>query len=244
MERKTALITGASRGIGRAIALKYAKNGYNIAINYIGDVSLAEGVKKECEAFGVIANIYEADVSSYSACEQMVDKIIADFGKIDVLINNAGITKDTLLMRMDENMFQSVINVNLTSVFNMCKTVTKYMMKARSGRIVNISSIVGIFGNAGQCNYSASKAGIIGFTKSLAKEIGRRGITVNAVAPGFIETPMTAVLPEETKQKMLSTISLSRFGQPEDIANAIFFFTSDEASYITGQVLVVDGGMN
>lgn len=244
MERKTALITGASRGIGRAIALKYAKNGYNIAINYIGDASLAEGVKKECEAFDVTVNIYEADVSSYSACEQMVDKIIADFGHIDVLVNNAGITKDTLLMRMDESMFQSVINVNLNSVFNMCKTVTKYMMKARSGRIVNISSIVGIFGNAGQCNYSASKAGIIGFTKSLAKEIGRRGITVNAVAPGFIQTPMTDVLPEEAKQKMLSTISLSRFGQPEDIANAIFFFTSDEASYITGQVLVVDGGMN
>ena len=240
---KVALVTGATRGIGKQIALTLAKEGYNIALNYRTQNEELENTKKEIEANNVKCLTVQGDVSSFEDCERFVKEIIEEYGKIDVLVNNAGITKDTLLMRMKKEDFTSVIDVNLVGTFNVTKNVISYMMKARSGRVVNISSVVGVAGNAGQTNYSASKAGIIGFTKSLAKEVASRNILVNAVAPGFIETAMTDVLKDEVKENIAKSIPLNRMGKTEDIANVVKFLASKESSYITGQVINVDGGM-
>lgn len=238
-----AFITGATRGIGREIAITLAKNGFNIALNYRTQNEELENLKKEIESENVKCFAVQGDVSSFESAEEMVNKIIEKFGKIDVLVNNAGITKDMLLMRMKKEDFESVIDVNLVGTFNVTKNVISFMMKQRSGRIINISSVVGISGNAGQTNYSASKAGIIGFTKSLAKEVGSRNILVNAVAPGFIETQMTDVLKDEVKEEIAKQIPLKRMGTTQDVANVVKFLASEESSYITGQVIQVDGGM-
>jgi len=238
-----AFITGATRGIGREIAITLAKNGFNIALNYRTQNEELENLKKEIESENVKCFAVQGDVSSFESAEEMVNKIIEKFGKIDVLVNNAGITKDMLLMRMKKEDFESVIDVNLVGTFNVTKNVIPFMMKQRSGRIINISSVVGISGNAGQTNYSASKAGIIGFTKSLAKEVGSRNILVNAVAPGFIETQMTDVLKDEVKEEIAKQIPLKRMGTTQDVANVVKFLASEESSYITGQVIQVDGGM-
>ena len=243
-ENKIALVTGASRGIGKAIALKLAAEGAKVAINFAGNVAKAEEVKAAIESAGSESLLVQADVSNVEAVDEMIAKVVDKFGKIDILINNAGITRDNLLMRMKDSDFDEVINTNLKGVFNCTKAVSKLMMKQRSGRIVNMASIVAITGNAGQTNYAAAKAGIIGFSKSAAKELAARGITVNVVAPGFIETDMTAVLPDKIKESMLNEIPLGRIGSPEDIANAVKFLVSDEAAYITGQVIRVDGGMS
>ncbi len=240
---KVALITGATRGIGKEIALTLAKEGYHIAFNYRKENEELEQVKKEIEENQAKYLSVKADVSDFSECEEFVKQTIDQFGKIDVLVNNAGITKDSLLIRMKEEDFKEVINVNLVGTFNMTKNVIGYMLKARTGRIINISSVVGISGNAGQTNYSASKAGILGFTKSLAKEVASRNILVNAIAPGLIETSMTEVLKEEVKEEIEKTIPLKRIGTPKDVANVVKFLAGDESSYITGQVLHVDGGM-
>ncbi len=240
---KVALITGATRGIGKQISLTLAKEGYNIALNYRTENNELEDLKKQIENLNVKCLPVKGDVSSYEDCENMTKQIIENFGQIDVLVNNAGITKDTLLLRMKKEDFESVIDVNLVGTFNMTKNVAGYMMKARSGRIINISSVVGIAGNAGQSNYSASKAGIIGFTKSLAKELASRNILVNAVAPGYIETDMTNVLSDSVKENILNTIPLRKVGKAEDVANVVKFLASDESSYITGQVINIDGGM-
>ncbi len=240
---KIALITGATRGIGKQIAITLAKSGFDVAINYRTENEDLENTKKAIEENGVKCLAVKGDVSNFEDCEAFVKQVIDEYGKIDVLVNNAGITRDTLIMRMKEKDFKDVIDVNLTGTFNVTKNVVPYMMKARSGRIINISSVVGITGNAGQTNYSASKAGIIGFTKSLAKELGSRNVLVNAVAPGFIETDMTAVLKEDIKQNIANQIPLKRMGTPEDVANVIKFLASEESSYITGQVINIDGGM-
>ncbi|MGN1269294.1 MAG: 3-oxoacyl-[acyl-carrier-protein] reductase [Clostridia bacterium] len=240
---KVAFITGATRGIGRQIAVTFAQNGYDIAINYRNENQDLEDTKKEIEAKGAKCFAVQGDVSNFEDCENCVKDIIQEYGKIDVLVNNAGITKDTLLMRMKKEDFEQVIDVNLIGTFNVTKNVINYMLKARSGRIINISSVVGISGNAGQTNYAASKAGIIGFTKSLAKEVASRNILVNAVAPGFIETNMTEVLKEEVKENIAKQIPLNRMGTVQDVANVVKFLASDESSYITGQVINVDGGM-
>ena len=244
LEGKVALVTGASRGIGRAIALQLASEGAKVAINFAGNTAKAEEVKSEIESSGGEALLVQADVSSAEAVEEMVTKVTEKFGKIDILVNNAGITRDGLLMRMKDSDFDEVINTNLKGVYNCTKVVSKLMIKQRSGRIINMASIVGITGNAGQTNYAAAKAGIIGFSKSAAKELAARGITVNVVAPGFIDTDMTAVIPEKIKETMLKEIPLGRMGSPEDIAHAVKFLASDDAAYITGQVIRVDGGMN
>lgn len=241
--KKIAFITGATRGIGKQIAITLAKSGYDVAINYRTENEELENTKKEIEENNVKCLAVKGDVSSFEDCEKCVKEIIEEFGKIDVLVNNAGITRDTLLMRMKKEDFESVIDVNLIGTFNVTKNVINYMMKARSGRIINISSVVGVSGNSGQTNYSASKAGIIGFTKSLAKEVGLRGILVNAVAPGFIETQMTDVLKDEIKEEIAKTIPLKRMGVAQDVANVVKFLASEESSYITGQVIHVDGGM-
>lgn len=243
LDGKTALVTGASRGIGRAIALRLAAEGARVAINYAGNVKAAEEVKAAIEAAGGTAILCRADVADSAAVEAMVADVAKEFGAIDILVNNAGITRDTLLMRMKDEDFAKVLDTNLKGVFYCTKAVSKLMMKKRSGRIVNMASVVGLVGNAGQTNYAAAKAGVIGFSKSAAKELASRGITVNAVAPGFIGTDMTADLPESVKEKALSDIPLGRAGQPEDVANAVLFLASDQASYITGQVVHVDGGM-
>lgn len=240
---KCALITGATRGIGKQIAITLAKQGYNIALNYRRENEELENTKKEIEEIGVQVLAVKGDVANFEDCESFVKKTIEKFGQIDVLVNNAGITKDMLLMRMKKEDFEQVIDTNLVGTFNVTKNVVPYMMKARSGRIINISSVVGISGNAGQTNYSASKAGIIGFTKSLAKEIASRNILVNAVAPGFIETNMTDVLKDEIKQEIAKNIPLKRMGSAQDVANVVKFLVSDDSSYITGQVINVDGGM-
>ena len=242
-EKKVALITGATRGIGKEIALTLAEAGYNIALNYRKENEELEKLKNEIKEKGVECLTVCGDVSNFEEVEKFVKEIIEKFGKIDVLVNNAGITKDMLLMRMKKEDFESVIDVNLVGTFNVTKNVISYMMKARTGRIVNISSVVGISGNAGQTNYSASKAGIIGFTKSLAKEVASRNINVNAVAPGFIETSMTEVLKEEIKEEIAKTIPLKRMGKAKDVANLVKFLVSEDSSYITGQVINVDGGM-
>ena len=240
---KCALITGATRGIGKQIAITLAKQGYNIALNYRKENEELENTKKEIEEIGVQVIAVKGDVANFEDCENFVKQVIERFGQIDVLVNNAGITKDMLLMRMKKEDFEQVIDTNLVGTFNVTKNVVPYMMKARSGRIINISSVVGISGNAGQTNYSASKAGIIGFTKSLAKEIASRNILVNAVAPGFIETNMTDVLKDDVKQEIAKNIPLKRMGTAKDVANVVKFLASDDSSYITGQVINVDGGM-
>ena len=244
LKNKVALITGASRGIGRAIALQLAAEGAKVAINFAGNTAKAEEVKAEIESKGIEALLVQANVADSEAVDEMVKKVADTWGKIDILVNNAGITRDGLLMRMKDADFDDVISTNLKGVYNCTKAVSKLMIKQRSGRIVNMASIVGITGNAGQTNYAAAKAGIIGFSKSAAKEFAARGITVNVVAPGFIETDMTAVLSDNLKETMLKDIPLGRIGKPEDIAQAVKFLVSDEAAYITGQVLRVDGGMS
>lgn len=244
MGRKVAFITGGSRGIGKEIARKFAENEYNIVVNYVSDKTDVAKLEKELNQNGNVEVLcVKGDVTDFSTCEQMVKNAIEKFGKIDVLINNAGITKDNLLMRMKEEDFDKVINVNLKGTFNMTKNVISYMMKQRNGRIVNISSVVGVSGNSGQANYSASKAGIIGFTKSVAKELASRNILSNAVAPGFIETDMTDVLSDTVKESINSQIPLRKMGKAEQVANAVYFLGSEENTYITGQVLNVDGGM-
>ena len=238
-----AVITGGNRGIGKQIALKLAKAGYDIAINYRSEEEDLEPFTSEIKETGVEVFTYKCDVTVFEECEDFIKNVISKFGKIDVLVNNAGITKDGLLMRMKKEDFESVLDVNLIGTFNVTRNVIPYMIKAKSGRIINISSVVGVSGNAGQTNYSASKAGIIGFTKSLAKEVASRNITVNAVAPGFIQTKMTDVLKDEVKDEILKQIPLKRFGTTEDVANVVKFLASDESSYITGQVINIDGGM-
>ena len=240
---KVAMITGATRGIGKQIALTLANEGYNIVLNYRTENDELFQAKNEIESKNVNCLTVQGDVTNFEDCKQMIERAINEFGKIDVLINNAGITKDMLLARMKEEDFKQVIDVNLVGTFNMTKNIISYMMKARSERIINISSVVGIAGNAGQTNYSASKAGIIGFTKSLAKEVASRNILVNAVAPGFIETNMTDVLKQEVKDEIAKNIPLKRMGTPQDVANVVKFLASEDSSYITGQVISVDGGM-
>jgi len=244
MENKVAVITGGSRGIGKAIAEKFAENGYNLVINYVSDSTNVEEISKEIKKENNIEILFiKTDVTDFNACEDMVKQAINKFGKIDVLVNNAGITKDGLLMRMKEEDFDIVINVNLKGTFNITKNVIPYMMKQKSGKIVNISSVVGVAGNAGQCNYAASKAGIIGFTKSLAKEVASRNILVNAIAPGFIKTDMTDVLSDTVKETINTQIPLRKMGESAEVANAVYFLANEENTYITGQVLNVDGGM-
>ena len=240
---KVELITGAARGIGKQIAITLAKEGYNIALNYRTNTDSIIELKDKIESYGVKCLLIQGDVSVYEDTERMTKETIEEFGKIDVLVNNAGITKDTLLLRMKEEDFESVINVNLIGTYNMTKNVSSYMMKARNGRIINVSSVVGVSGNAGQSNYSASKAGIIGFTKSLAKELASRNILVNAVAPGFIETDMTKALKDDVKEKIFEQIPLKREGKAEEVANVVKFLASSDSSYITGQVINIDGGM-
>lgn len=240
---KVAVVTGASRGIGKAIARKLAEQGAAVIINYNGSAGKAEEVKQEIISAGGIAETMQCNVADYDACEAFFKEIIAKFGRIDILVNNAGITKDGLLMRMSEEEFSGVIDVNLKGTFHCIRFASRQMMKQRSGRIINMSSVVGVAGNAGQINYAASKAGVIGMTKSAAKELAARGITVNAIAPGFIETDMTSVLSEKVKEETMRQIPLGRLGQGEDIAAAAAFLASEEAGYITGQVLHVDGGM-
>jgi len=243
LKNKTTLITGASRGIGKGIAEVFAKNGSHIAFTYNASVDAANALEKELQSYGVKAKGFQSNAADFEAAQQLATDVIAEFGTIDVLINNAGITKDNLLLRISEEDFDKVIEVNLKSVFNLTKAVIKPMMKQRSGSIINMSSVVGIKGNAGQSNYAASKAGILGFTKSIALELGSRNIRCNAVAPGFIETEMTGALPEETVKGWREAIPLKRGGSPEDIGNACLFLASELSTYVTGQTLNVDGGM-
>ena len=240
---KVALVTGGSRGIGRAIALKLAENGADVAINYAGNTAAAEEVKAAIEQMGRKALLIQCSVADTDGVQAMVNQVVKEMGRLDILVNNAGITRDGLLMRMKEADWDDVMNTNLKGVYNCSKAVMRTMMKQKSGRIVNMASVVGEMGNAGQANYAAAKAGVIGFTKSLAKEVASRGITVNAIAPGFIATDMTRVLSDDQKAEMARTIPLGRAGQPEDVANAVLFLASEGAAYITGQVLNVDGGM-
>lgn len=240
---KVAFITGATRGIGKQIAIELAKEGYDIAINYRSENEELMQTKKEIEEQKVKCLAVKGDVSNFEDTKRLVEEVIKEFDTIDVLVNNAGITKDMLLLRMEKEDFESVIQVNLVGTFNVTKNVVPYMMKKRKGRIINISSVVGISGNAGQTNYAASKAGIIGFTKSLAKEVASRNILVNSIAPGFIQTDMTAVLKEEVKEEISKNIPLKRMGTSEDVAKVVKFLASEDSSYITGQVLHVDGGM-
>jgi 3-oxoacyl-[acyl-carrier protein] reductase len=240
---KVALVTGASRGIGRAIALHLAEAGADVMVNYAGSEAAAAEVVAQIAALGRKAMKCRADVSSAQEADDLVKQTIEHFGKIDILVNNAGITRDNLIMRMKEEEFDQVIATNLKGVFNCIKAVTRPMMKQRSGRIINISSVVGVLGNPGQANYVAAKAGVIGLTKATARELASRGITVNAVAPGFIETDMTDKLTGETREQMLKSIPLERLGQPEEIAKVVRFLSSNDASYMTGQTIHVDGGM-
>lgn len=243
LENKVALVTGASKGIGRAIAQRFIEEGAKVAFTYLSSVERGEALEKDLAALGGEAKGFRSDASSGEQAEQLIQDIVAHFGQIDIIVNNAGITRDTLMLRMSEEDFDQVISTNLKSVFNTTKHAQRYMLKQRSGSIINISSIVGIKGNAGQANYAASKAGIIGFTKSVALELGSRGIRCNAVAPGFIETEMTGVLDEKVVQAWRDAIPLKRGGQPEDVANACVFLGSDLSSYVSGQVLQVDGGL-
>ncbi|TFB23243.1 3-oxoacyl-[acyl-carrier-protein] reductase [Filobacillus milosensis] len=243
LDGKVALVTGASRGIGRAIALELAKNGANVVVNYAGSKDKAEAVVKEIEGLGQQAVAVQANVSSADDVKQMVKTTTDQFGAIDILVNNAGITRDNLLMRMKEDEFDDVIDTNLKGVFNCIKAVTRPMMKQRGGKIINLASVVGVSGNPGQANYVAAKAGVIGMTKSVAKELAARNINVNAVAPGFITTDMTDALSDEAKQAMNDLIPLNRLGEPEDVAHVVRFLASKDAEYITGQTIHVDGGM-
>jgi len=240
---KVAVITGAGRGIGRAIAVRLAKDGYSVVINYRSSLKKVEELLSEIEGFGGKALAVEADISREDEAKRLIDEAVKQFGRIDVLVNNAGITRDNLMMRMTEEDFDSVINTNLKGSFLCMKYASTVMLKQKRGKIINISSVVGVTGNAGQVNYAASKAGVIGMTKSAAKELAGRGITVNAVAPGFIESDMTDALSDKVKEAILAHIPLKRYGKAEEVANAVRFLASDEADYITGQVLVVDGGM-
>ncbi|MEX0995493.1 MAG: 3-oxoacyl-[acyl-carrier-protein] reductase [Flavobacteriaceae bacterium] len=243
LEGKTAIITGGSRGIGKGIAEVFAKNGANVAFTYSSSEDAALALENELKKEGVKAKAYKSDAANYQQSQELAEEVVKEFGSIDILVNNAGITKDNLLMRITEEDFDKVIEVNLKSVFNMTKAVQRTMLKQRKGSIINMSSVVGVKGNAGQTNYAASKAGIIGFTKSVALELGSRDIRCNAIAPGFIETEMTGKLDEATVQGWRDAIPLKRGGTPEDIANACVFLASDMSAYITGQVLNVDGGM-
>lgn len=244
LENKKALVTGASRGIGKAIAIAFAKHGADVAFSDLKVDEEAEMTIKEIESYGVKAKAYASDASSYEAGEVLVNEVLKDFGQIDILVNNAGITRDNLLLRMTEQDWDLVIKVNLKSIFNMTKAIQRVMLKQRSGSIINMSSVVGLSGNAGQSNYSASKAGLIGFTKSIAQELGSRGIRCNAIAPGFIETAMTEKLQEDVRDNWIKTIPLRRSGKPEDVADIALFLASDLSSYVTGQVISVDGGMH
>lgn len=243
----TAIITGASQGIGACIAKRLAKDGYNIALNHYPsetDKANAEAVAEACRAFGVEAELFAADVSNYAQCEEMVKAIKARFGTLDALVNNAGITKDGLMVRMSEENYDKVIAVNQKSVFNMIKLVGGVMIRQRHGKIVSLSSVAGLHGNPGQMNYSASKAAIIGMTMTAAKEFGSRGVNVNAVAPGFIKTPMTDALTDDQRAKMLQLVAMGRYGQPEEIASVVSFLCSEDASYVTGQVIEISGGLS
>lgn len=240
---KVAVVTGASRGIGRAVACRLAQTGATVIINYHGSEAKAKEVQKEIMENGGKAEIFQCDVSDFAQCENFIKSVIEQFGRIDILVNNAGITKDGLLMRMSEEDFEKVIRTNLKGAFNTIRFVTRQMLRQKSGRIINMASVVGVAGNAGQANYAASKAGVIGLTKAAAKELASRGITVNAIAPGFIETDMTEVLSDKIKEATAAQIPLGTFGKPEHVAAAAAFLASEEAGYITGQVLHVDGGM-
>lgn len=240
---KIALITGGSRGIGRAVAMEFAKNGASIAINYAGNEAAAQETISELKALGVRAEAFKGDISHFDDAKKVIDEVKESFGSIDILVNNAGITRDGLLLRMKEEDFDKVISVNLKGAFNCIRHMSGIMLKQRSGRIINISSVVGITGNAGQANYAAAKAGIIGLTKSAAKELASRGINVNAIAPGFIQTDMTEVLSDKVKEKIMENIPLKRYGSPEDVAKLALFLASGLSDYITGQVINVDGGM-
>ncbi|KGO15105.1 3-oxoacyl-[acyl-carrier-protein] reductase [Clostridium botulinum] len=243
LEGRTAIVTGASRGIGRAIAKKLASMGANLVLNYRSSAKEIDTLLEEIKEFGIEALVIQGDVSSFEDSKKIVDEAKNKFDAIDILINNAGITKDSLILRMTEEDFDKVISVNLKGVYNCSKHIAPIMLKQRSGKIINISSVVGVAGNAGQCNYAAAKAGVIGITKSLAKELGSRGITVNAVAPGYIRTDMTDALPEKVKKSIEDLLPLKRLGTPEDVAETVGFLASDKAAYITGQVIHVDGGM-
>ena len=242
-ERKAAIVTGASRGIGRAAAVRLAKMGMNIVFTYNSGMAAAEETKALCEAEGAKVLAVQADVSSSESCDQLVEQTMEAFGRVDVLVNNAGITRDGLIIRMSDEQFDQVIDTNLKGAFYMMRAVSKQMMKQRSGRIINISSVVGVMGNAGQVNYAASKAGVIGMTKSLARELASRKVTVNAIAPGMIETDMTAVMSEKAKEAMKAAIPVGEMGKPEDIAGTVEFLAGEDGRYITGQVICVDGGM-
>jgi 3-oxoacyl-[acyl-carrier protein] reductase len=244
LKGKNALVTGAAKGIGRGVALELARQGANVAFTYLSSVEKGQALEAELAEFGIKAKGYRSDASDFKAAEELVNAIVADFGSLDVIVNNAGITKDGLLMRMSEEQFNDVIRINLNSVFNVTKAALRQLLKQKYGSIINMTSIVGVTGNAGQANYAASKAGIIGFTKSVALELGSRNIRCNAIAPGFIETEMTAVLDPATVQGWRDNIPMKRGGTPEDIANAVVFLASDLSTYITGQVLHVDGGMH
>ena len=243
LEEKVAVVTGASRGIGRAVALRLAKEHASVVINYNGSKEKAEEVVREIEEAGGTACAIQCDVSDFAACEAFFQEVTGRFGRVDILVNNAGVTRDGLLMKMSEEDFDKVVDTNLKGTFNCIRFVSRTMLRQKSGRIINMSSVVGVAGNAGQANYAATKAGVIGLTKSAAKELASRGITVNAIAPGFIETDMTAVLSDRVREATAAQIPMGHFGGAEDVANAVAFLASDEAKYITGQVLHVDGGM-
>lgn len=244
LQNKTALITGGSRGIGAAIVKRFAEQGADVAFTYVSSATAAEEVAEAARAFGVTVKAYKSDASSYAQAEALVQQVLADFGKVDILVNNAGITRDTLMLRMSEEQWDQVMEVNLKSVFNMTKQLLRPMLKNRGGSIINMSSIVGVTGNAGQANYAASKAGIIGFTKSIAKEVGSRNIRCNAVAPGFIQTEMTDALDDKTRDAYLANIPLKRFGAANEVADVCVFLGSDLSNYVSGQVLSVCGALN
>ena len=244
LEGKTALITGASRGIGETIAKKFAEHGANVAFTYLSSVDKALALETTLHSYGVKAIGYKSNAASYTEAEHLIGNVIMEFGKIDIIVNNAGITRDGLLLRMSEQQWQEVIDTNLKSVFNITKHATRHMLKARSGSIINMSSVVGVFGNAGQANYAASKAGILGFTKSIAKELGSRNIRCNAIAPGYIDTEMTQALTPEVQEKFFADIPMGRFGTTNEVADLCVFLGSDMSSYITGQVLSVCGGLS